>query len=66
MLGDLPLQLALARYRAEDDHDSGYMQRVLEAELPKGTSLENFFDDWVYRDKGLPQLKVDSAYVRQT
>ena len=66
MLGDLPLQLALARYRAEDDRDSGYMQRVLEAELPKGTSLENFFDDWVYRDKGLPQLKVDSAYVRQT
>ena len=66
MVGDLPLQLALARYRAEDDHDSGYMQRVLEAQLPKGTSLENFFDGWVYRDKGLPRLKVDSAYVRQT
>ena len=66
MVGDLPLQLALARYRAEDDHDSGYMQRVLEAQLPKGTSLETFFDGWVYRDKGLPQLKVDSAYVRQT
>ncbi len=66
MIGDQPLQLALARYRAEDDRDTGYMQRVLEAQLPKGTSLETFFDDWVYRDKGLPQLKVDSAYVRQT
>jgi hypothetical protein len=26
--------------------------------------LEWFFDDWVYRDRGLPDLHVDSAYTR--
>ena len=26
--------------------------------------LEWFFDDWVYRDRGLPELRVESAYTR--
>ena len=33
------------------------MQRLIEAELPEKRDLETFFDDWVYRDRGLPQLK---------
>jgi hypothetical protein len=66
MVGERPLQAALSKYRAVDDIDSGYMQRLIEAELPEKRSLETFFDDWVYRDRGLPQLKVDSAYVRKT
>jgi hypothetical protein len=65
-VGERPLQAALAKYRSVDDVDSGYMQRLIEAELPEKRSLETFFDDWVYRDRGLPQLKVDSAYVRKT
>jgi aminopeptidase N len=27
--------------------------------------LEWFFDDWVYRDRGLPDFRVASAYSRQ-
>ncbi len=28
--------------------------------------LEWFFDDWVYRDRGLPDFKVASAFTRKT
>lgn len=66
MVGDRPLQAALAAYRAPEDRDSAYMQRLIEAQLPAKRDLETFFDDWVYRDHGLPELKVDSAYVRKT
>lgn len=66
MVGDRVLQSALAKYRAADDRDSAYVQRLIEAELPAKRDLEPFFDDWVYRDRGLPQLRVDSAYVRKT
>jgi hypothetical protein len=66
MVGDRVLQSALAHYQPAEDRDSGYMQRLIEKQQsPKG-DLEAFFDDWVYRDRGLPQLRVDSAYVRQT
>lgn len=66
MVGDRVLQAALAKYRAADDRDSAYVQRLIEAQLPAKRDLEPFFDDWVYRDRGLPQLRVDSAYVRIT
>lgn len=66
MVGERQLQAALSHYRAADDRESGYVQRLIEAQLSDKRSLETFFDDWVYRDRGLPQLKVDSAYVRKT
>jgi hypothetical protein len=66
MVGDRVLQSALAKYRAEDDRDATYMQRLIEKQSPLKRDLEPFFDDWVYRDRGLPQLHVDSAYVRKT
>jgi hypothetical protein len=28
--------------------------------------LEWFFDDWVYRDRGVPDFKVESAFSRKT
>ena len=28
--------------------------------------LEWFFDDWVYRDRGLPDFKIESAFPRKT
>ena len=28
--------------------------------------LEWFFDDWVYRDRGLPDFRIVSVYPRQT
>jgi hypothetical protein len=65
-LGDRPLQSALAAYRAADDRDTGYMQRLIEQQFSPHRDLESFFDDWVYRDRGLPQLRVVSADVRHT
>jgi hypothetical protein len=66
MLGDHALQAALAHYRAADDRDSGYVQRLMEEQLSPKRGLEAFFDDWVYRDRGLPRLHAESAYVRKT
>jgi len=66
MVGDRALQSALAKYRAADDRDSAYMQRLIEQQLPAKRDLESFFDAWVYRDRGLPQLRVESAYERKT
>jgi hypothetical protein len=66
MVGDRVLQSALTRYRAADDRDSGYMQRLLEERTSPKRELEQFFDDWVYRDRGLPQLRAVSANARRT
>ena len=61
-VGDTVLEHALAKYRASDDKQPAYVQQLLEAEGKK--QFEWFFDDWVYRDRGLPDLKVDAAFPR--
>ena len=69
MLGDAPLQRALAAYRAEDDKEPSYVQRLLERESQLGgkkKDLEWFFDDWIYRDRGLPEFKIADVLVRPT
>ena len=40
------------------------MQRLIESQTQR--DLGWFFDDWVYRDRGLPDFKVASAFVHQT
>ena len=62
MLGDTAMQSALAKYRAGADKDPSYFQRLLQTSSKR--DLEWFFDDWVYRDRGLPDFHVASAYVR--
>jgi hypothetical protein len=62
MLGDAALQQALAAYRPAVDLNPAYFQNLLEE--GKKRDLEWFFDDWVYRDRGLPDFRVDSAYAR--
>ena len=68
MLRDLvdepALKKALAAYRAGDDKEPSYMQRLIQAQTQR--DLEWFFDDWVYRDRGLPDFKVASAFTRKT
>ena len=66
MVGDRALHSALAQYHGADDRDTGYMQRLIEKEASPKRDLEAFFDDWVYRDRGLPQLRVDSSNMRKT
>jgi len=64
MLGDAALQRALAAYHSADDKEPSYVQRLLEHESKK--DLEWFFDDWVYRDRGLPAFKIANVVVRPT
>jgi hypothetical protein len=61
MLGDHPLGFLLD-YHASEDHDAAYMQRLIEKQTQR--DLQWFFDDWVYRDRGLPDFRVDSVYPR--
>jgi hypothetical protein len=63
MVGDAALKAALAAYRPEDDKETGYMQRLIEKAGHR--DLEWFFDDWVYRDRGLPDFRVASVYPRE-
>jgi hypothetical protein len=55
---------ALHSYRFTEDNAPSYMQRLLEKQSKR--DLEWFFDDWVYRDRGLPDFRVESAYPRPT
>ena len=64
MVGDAALKKALASYHPEQDHEPSYMQRLIQAQTQR--DLEWFFDDWVYRDRGLPDFKVASAVTRAT
>jgi hypothetical protein len=64
MVGDQALKKALASYRPDDDKEPSYMQRLIQTQTKR--DLEWFFDDWVYRDRGLPDFKVESAFTRKT
>jgi len=64
MVGDQALRKALAAYRADEDKDPSYMQRLIQSRTQR--DLDWFFDDWVYRDRGLPDLKVVSSFTRKT
>ena len=64
MVGEAGLKKALAAYRAEQDKEPSYMPRLIAAQTQR--DLEWFFDDWVYRDRGLPDFKVESAFSRKT
>lgn len=62
IVGDEALGKALQAYVPEDDHEPSYFQTLLQKTSNK--DLEWFFDDWVYRDTGLPDLHIVSAYWR--
>jgi hypothetical protein len=64
MLGDQAVKKAIASYRPEQDKEPSYMPRLLQAQTQK--DLEWFFDDWVYRDRGLPDFKIESVFPRKT
>jgi hypothetical protein len=64
MVGEPALKKALAAYRPGEDKDPAYVQRLIRAQTNR--DLEWFFDDWVYRDRGLPDFRVESVYPRAT
>ena len=63
MVGEAPLKKALAACRPEQDKEPSYMPHLIAAQTQR--DLEWFFDDWVYRDRGLPDFKVESAFPRK-
>jgi hypothetical protein len=60
MVGETALDAALHNYKAADDKDAVYMQKLIEAQAHR--DLQWFFDDWVYHDRALPDFRVASAY----
>ena len=62
MIGDAALRRTLAAYRADEDQSPTYLEKLIETESKR--DLTWFFDDWVYRDRGLPDFRVISAYPR--
>jgi hypothetical protein len=62
MVGDAALKKALAAYHPDQDKEAAYLQHLVEAQTHR--DLEWFFDDWVYRDRGLPDFRVESVYPR--
>ena len=51
-----------AAYQPTSDSSPSYFQGLLEEGRKR--DLEWFFDDWVYRDRGLPDFRVDRVYTR--
>lgn len=62
LVGETALTAALHNYKADEDKDALYLQKLLEAQSHR--DLTWFFDDWAYRDRGLPDLRIDSVYAR--
>jgi len=63
MVGDDALERAIRAYRPDQDKDASYFQRLLGDQFHR--DLEWFFDDWVYRDRGLPEFHIAAAYPRK-
>ncbi len=64
MIGDVALQQAISKYRSADDRDTAYMPHLVQQAAKR--DLEWFFDDWLYRDRGLPDFRIDAVFPRAT
>jgi hypothetical protein len=64
MVGESTMKAVVAAYRQEQDKEPSYVQHLIAAQSKR--DLEWFFDDWVYRDRGLPDFRIVSVYPRQT
>ncbi|HEX3986257.1 MAG TPA: M1 family aminopeptidase [Acidobacteriaceae bacterium] len=67
LAGDKALEAALQAYNPAADTTPDYFQRILtplaSADLLSGhKDLNWFFQDWVYRDAGLPDLSIAAVY----
>ncbi len=60
MVGPAALKEAIRNYRAADDTDPKYVERLIESASKR--DLSAFFDDWVYHDRGLPDFHVQSVH----
>jgi hypothetical protein len=63
MVGEDALSAALHNYKSGDDKSAGYLEKLVEAQTHR--DLAWYFDDWVYRDRGLPDFRIASVYPRE-
>lgn len=61
--GDKPLAAALKQYDGAADNSPEYFERLLEQ--ASGEKLDWFFNDWVNRDRGLPDLAIENVTPSQ-
>ncbi len=61
-VGGDTLGRAIRAYNPAQDKDALAMQRLIEAQAKR--DLAWFFNDWVYRDRGLPDLTIQTAFTR--
>ncbi len=60
LAGDKPLESALQAYNPALDTQPDYFEHLLEK--ASGKDLRWFFDDWVYHDRGLPDLSIAAVH----
>jgi aminopeptidase N len=60
MIGDDALERAFKMYQPASDTTDTYFQKLVET--TSGKDLHVFFDDWVYHDRGLPDLSITGVY----
>jgi len=60
LVGDVRLAAALRAYVPEGDTTPEYFEGLLEKS--SGKDLKWFFDDWVYHDRGLPDLSISGIF----
>ena len=63
MCGESIVPGTMVAYQATADKEPSYIQHLIESSCKK--DLEWFFDDWVYRDKGLPDFHVAAVFPRK-
>ena len=63
MVGQDALSAALHNYKSGDDKSADYIEKLIEAQAHR--DLAWFFDDWIYRDRGLPDFRIASVYPRE-
>jgi len=63
MVGETALKAALHNYKPASDTRADYLERLIEAQAHRDLSW--FFNDWVYRNRGLPDFRIVSVYPRQ-
>jgi aminopeptidase N len=62
--GEKELAAALQAYSPADDTTPGYFQKLVER--ASGKDLQWFFDNWVYNDRGLPDLSIAAFHSSST
>lgn len=62
--GEKALAAALQAYNPADDNTPGYFQKLVER--ASGKDLQWFFDNWVYNDRGLPDLSIAAFHSSPT